>query len=104
MGNPIVEEELQEAEKILGEYLYFRQYGADAGNSAKNVQALLDMKVEHFLRRSEPESAYYERFGDHDVAGQLKLDTFPDGCVCGQWSEARDEVHMISAPCYYTEV
>ena len=120
MSNPIVEEELQEAEKILAQLLVFAQYGAPAGISPKKMTDLLYKQVEHFLRRSEPESIYFERFGDKDFVevmlegqpaeGQFKfqqpmgIKTFPDDCVCGQWSESPTEVHMISAPCYYTEV
>lgn len=71
MGNPKAEAELAEAEIILAQILSFRQYGAPAGSSPKNVQNLLDKTVEHFLRRAEPESIYYERFGDHENPDQL---------------------------------
>lgn len=66
------EKELKEAETILEQILAFRQYGAPAGQSPKNIQAYLDAQVEHFLRRNEPESAYYGRFdneGDTDDVG-----------------------------------
>lgn len=58
---------LEAADKIFSEILLFRQYGAPAGGSDKNVQQKLDVMVEHFLRRNEPESAYYELLGDHDI-------------------------------------
>lgn len=68
MGNPIVEDELAEACSILEEILIFRQFGARGPATDEEVQSMLDRKVEHFLRRDEPESAYYERFGDHSLA------------------------------------
>lgn len=52
---------IETAEKIFSEILMFRQYGAPAGISDKKLQSQLDMQVEHFLRRDEPESGYYER-------------------------------------------
>ena len=52
---------IETAEKIFAEILMFRQYGAPAGISDKKLQNQLDMQVEHFLRRDEPESGYYER-------------------------------------------
>lgn len=67
MSNPISEEELRVAESLLTNVLTLRQYG-EAGLSPNRTWAALDTQIEHFLRRAEPESAYYERFGDHDVA------------------------------------
>jgi len=66
--------ELKEAETILEQILAFRQYGAPAGQSPKNIQAFLDKTVEHFLRRDEPESVYYGRFDEPMNEDQLKLD------------------------------
>jgi hypothetical protein len=66
MSNPVSEEELQVAEELLGAVLVLRQYGEE-GLSPERSWSALDTKIEHFLRRDEPESAYYERFGDHDV-------------------------------------
>lgn len=54
--------ELEMAESLLGEILFFRQYGAPAGQSKKTMQNNLDIKVEHFLRRAEKESAYHDYF------------------------------------------
>lgn len=59
-----VEKELEEATVLFEQYLSFRQYGAPAGQSPKNVQRYLDATIEHFLRREEPESIYYGRFTD----------------------------------------
>jgi hypothetical protein len=56
---------IETADKIFTEILVFRQYGAPAGISPKKLQDHLDKHVEHFLRRNEPESAYYEKLGDH---------------------------------------
>lgn len=67
MSNPISEEELQVAEELLGAVLVLRQYGEE-GLSPERSWHALDVKIEHFLRRAEPESAYYERFGDSDVS------------------------------------
>jgi hypothetical protein len=54
--------ELEMAESLLIEILSFRQNGAPAGTSPKNLQKALDIKVEHFLRRDEEESGYYDYF------------------------------------------
>jgi hypothetical protein len=69
MSNPISEEELAEADKLLAEVLTFHQYGAPAGLGFKQARDIIDTKIEHFLRRDEPESGYYERFGDHSLEG-----------------------------------
>lgn len=95
------EAELKEAESIMAQILSFRQYGAPAGSSPKNIQNLLDRTVEHFLRRDEPESIYFGRFDEKPDPDQLDLRDLYGTCVCGQWSENPREVHMISAPCYY---
>lgn len=69
------ERELKEAETILEQILTFRQYGAPAGQSPKNIQNYLDKTVEHFLRRDEPESVYFGRFEeDTNVEGQIELE------------------------------
>jgi hypothetical protein len=71
-----VEQELAEAETLMAQYLSFRQYGAPAGQSPKNVQRYLDATIEHFLRREEPESVYFGRFNDNEPVSpdQLELD------------------------------
>lgn len=57
---------IKTADKIFENILMFRQYGAPAGQSPKNIQNELDKQVEHFLRRDEPESAFYETLGKKD--------------------------------------
>lgn len=54
--------ELEMAESILGELLHFRMYPPSPGKEKKQAQDNLDIKVEHFLRRNEVESAYYDYF------------------------------------------
>jgi hypothetical protein len=61
-----IEKELAEAETLMGQYLTFRQYGAPAGQSPKNIQRYFDATIEHFLRREEPESVYFGRFNDNE--------------------------------------
>lgn len=76
MSNPIVEDELAEAVRILEGVLIFSQTKKHMNRTQRNeVQALLDQQIEHFLRRDEPESAYYERFGDHtEFEGQTVIE------------------------------
>ena len=105
MGLNKDEEALRVADEIFKQILMFRQYGAPAGISPKNAQKKLDVMVEHFVRRDDPESAYYETLGDHSNE---------ESCVCGEWSipkdslvrwdELNDIVHGSSErPCYAIE-
>ena len=54
--------ELEMAESILGELLHFRMYPPPPGKAKKLAENNLDIKVEHFLRREEKESAFYDYF------------------------------------------
>ena len=69
---------IKTADKIFEQILIFRQYGALDGKSDEDVQHDLDRQVEHFLRRDEPESGYYELLGKHDSVAPI-TDSFTNG-------------------------
>lgn len=69
---------IKTADKIFEQILIFRQYGAPEGQSEKTIQNELDKQVEHFLRRDEPESGYYETLGKKENITPL-TDSFNNG-------------------------
>jgi hypothetical protein len=69
---------IKTADKIFEEILLFRQYGSlDQDISDETIQHKLDMQVEHFLRRDEPESAFYETLGKKKASPDF--DAFNNG-------------------------
>ena len=59
--------ELATAEGILEEVLIFNAEAPNMPRKQRNAgRELLDMKIEHFLRRDEPESGYYGKFDKED--------------------------------------
>lgn len=58
---------IKTADKIFEAILIFRQYGAPPDKSDKELQNELDKQIEHFLRRDEPESGFYETLGKKEA-------------------------------------
>ena len=69
---------IKTADKIFEAILIFRQYGAPPDKSDKELQNELDKQIEHFLRRDEPESGFYETLGKKDKATTF-TDSFNNG-------------------------
>lgn len=67
--------ELEEAERILEAQLIFSQTKKSMNRTDRNLtQDLLDQRIEHFLRREEPESLYFDQFHKStEVTGQIPL-------------------------------
>lgn len=103
MGLNKDEEALRVADEIFKQILMFRQYGAPAGISPKNAQKKLDVMVEHFVRRDEPESAYYETLGDHSEYEFVRpLDEQMKLCGCGTEPDI-EIIHRLDGLCYFID-